>query len=363
MNELALNLQYRGQHEFTLELDCALPTTGITAIYGPSGSGKTSLLDCIAGLRMAEPGSEILFQDEVWQDTTTFRPPWQRGVGYVFQDSRLFPHMTVAGNLDYALRRRHADDGPALAQLTSWLDLGDLLDKGAEQLSGGQKQRVAIARALLSNPCLLLLDEPLANLDRPAARQCLGYLQRLHGELELPMLYVSHNIEEVSELADHLLLLKQGKAMAQGPTLELCSRLDDQLSQEQQAAAITECRISGHDPEFGLTELDIEGYPLFVSRVDRAPGERRRLRIPARDVSVCRQRPDDSSILNLLPVTLAAMRDSDEARVMLRLELGSQCLLARITRKSAHQLQLSVGDRLFAQVKSAALLMEADDGR
>jgi molybdate transport system ATP-binding protein len=363
VTELALKLLYEGQREFTLSLDCVLPATGITAIYGPSASGKTSLLDCIAGLRRAEPGSRITFRDQVWQDATTFCPPWQRGVGYVFQDSRLFPNMTVGGNLDYALRRRHADGGPALAQLSNWLDLGDLLEKSAEQLSGGQKQRVAIARALLSNPGLLLLDEPLANLDRAAARQCLGYLQRLHGELKLPMIYVSHNIEEVSELADHLLIIQQGRAIAQGPTLELCSRLDNQLSQEQQAAAITECRISSHDPEFGLTELDIEGYPLFVSRVDRAPGERRRLRIPARDVSVCRQRPEDSSILNLLPVTLAAMRESDDARVMLRLELGSQSLLARITRKSAHQLQLSVGDRLFAQVKSAALLMEADDGR
>jgi molybdate transport system ATP-binding protein len=279
----------------------------------------------------------------------------------VFQDSRLFPHLTVRRNLDYALRRRQTGGGPDPAQVSDWLDLGDLLDRGAEQLSAGQKQRVAIGRALVSNPRLLLLDEPLANLDRNAARQCLGYLQRLQGELDLPMVYVSHDIEEVSELADYLLLLQDGKAVAQGPTLDLCGRLDNQLSQEQQAAAITECRISGHDPAFGLTELDLEGHPLFVSRVDQAPGQHHRLRIPARDVSVCRQRPEDSSILNVLPVTLTAMRDSDDARVMLRLSLGSQYLLARITRKSAHQLKLTVGDRLFAQVKSAALLMAADD--
>jgi molybdate transport system ATP-binding protein len=363
MTGLALSLCYRGQREFTLELDCVLPATGITAIYGASGSGKTSLLDCIAGLRVAEPGSRISFRDQTWQEPDKFTPAWRRGIGYVFQDSRLFPHLTVSRNLDYALQRRHADGGPKLEQVIDWLDLGNLLGQGSEQLSAGQKQRVAIGRALLSSPRLLLLDEPLANLDRAAARQCLGYLQRLHDELDLPMIYVSHNIEEVSELADNLLLLNEGRAVGQGSTLDLCSQLDNQLSQEQQAAAIAECRISGHEPDFGLTELELEGYPLYVSRVDRASGQRRRLRIPARDVSVCRQRPEGSSILNVLPVTLAAMRESDDARIMLRLTVGSQYLLARITRKSAHQLELAVGDRLFAQVKSAALLMEAEDGR
>jgi molybdate transport system ATP-binding protein len=360
---LTLDLCYVGQRDFRLALDCELPATGVTAVYGASGSGKTSLLDCIAGLRKPEPGSTIRFRGQTWQDADTFAAPWQRGIGYVFQDSRLFPHLTVKGNLEYALRRRYSGNGPGLGQVTDWLDLENLLWQGAEQLSAGQKQRVAIGRALVSRPGLLLLDEPLANLDRQAARQCLGYLQRLHDELDLPMIYVSHNIEEVSELADHLLLLQSGRVVAQGQTLELCSQLDTQLSREEQAAAIVECRIAGHDPDFALTELELEGHPLYVSRVERAPGQRRRLRVPARDVSVCRQRPGDSSILNLLPVRLAAMRESDDARVMLRLTIGSQHLLARITRKSAHQLQLAVGDSLFAQIKSAALLMEADDER
>ena len=362
MTGLALQLEYRGYGDFSLELDCTLPASGVTAIYGASGSGKTSLLDCIAGLRKAEPGSRIAFGNHRWQAPDSFTPPWQRGIGYVFQDSRLFPHLTVQENLDYARRRQHADNGPQLEHVVEWLDLAGLLGQGAEELSAGQRQRVAIGRALVSAPSLLLLDEPLANLDREAARQCLGYLQKLHDGLDLPMIYVSHNIDEVSELADHILLLENGRAVGQGSTLELCSQLDNRLSQEQQAAAITECRIKGHDLDFGLTELELEGHPLYVSHIDQAPGQQRRLRIPARDVSVCRQRPADSSILNILPVTLAAMRDSDDARVTLRLALGSQYLLARITRKSAHQLQLAEGDRLFAQVKSAALLMEVDDG-
>ena len=363
MTGLALNLHCEGEGGFTLEVDCTLADSGVTAIYGPSGSGKTSLLDCLAGLRQAGPGSVINFRGQCWQRPGTFTPPWQRGVGYVFQDSRLFPHLSVRGNLEYALSRQHRRPGPDLEQVINWLELQGLLEQGATQISAGQKQRVAIGRALLSHPDLLLLDEPLANLDRVAARQCLGYLQRLHDELDLPMLYVSHNIEEVSELADQLLLLTDGKVTGQGPMLELCSQLDSQLSREQQAAAITQCRIVGHDADFGLTELDLEGHPVFVSRVDREAGQQRRLRIPARDVSICRERPQASSILNVLPVTLEEMKESDDSRIMLRLALGSQYLLARITRRSAHQLQLRPGDHLFAQVKSAALLMEAGDGR
>jgi molybdate transport system ATP-binding protein len=362
MNGLSLDICYQGEHGFQLELNCELAARGITAIYGPSGSGKTSLLDCIAGLRRAAPGGHIRFRDHTWQEGGRFTPPWQRGTGYVFQDARLFPHLTVRGNLEYARRRHHPGNGPGLEQVTAWLDLEELLDHHPDQLSAGQQQRVAIGRALVNGPHLLLLDEPLANLDHAAGQHCLGYLQRLEDELGLPMIYVSHNIEEVSQLADQLLLLEGGRVTGQGSTLDLCSRLDTRLSQEEQAAAITLCSISQHDPEFGLTELDLEGHPLFVSHLDRAPGQRRRLRIPARDVSICRQRPRDSSILNILPVTLVDMHDSGEARVMLRLALGSQHLLARITRKSAHHLQLKVGDAVFAQVKSAALLMEAEDG-
>jgi molybdate transport system ATP-binding protein len=221
---------------------------------------------------------------------------------------------------------------------------------------------VAIGRALLSAPRLLLLDEPLANLDHAASRQCLACLQRLAGELSLPMVYISHDIEEVSRLADHLVLLDHGRVVGQGSLLDLCSRLDTRLSREEQAAAIVVATVMRHDPEFGLTELEVEGQPLVVSHQAQRPGQQRRVRIPARDVSVCRQRPDDSSILNIIPVTLSQIEAQDGARLLLRLALGSQFLLARITRKSAARLQLAVGDRLFAQIKSAALLTESTDG-
>ena len=172
---------------------------------------------------------------------------------------------------------------------------------------------------------------------------------------------MSHDIEEVSQLADHLVLLEQGRLTGQGSLLDLCSRLDTRLSHEEQAAAIALGTIARHDQTYGLTELDIEGQTLFVSHLPQAPGQQRRVRIPARDVSVCRHRPEHSSILNILPVTLSELEETADARVLLRLALGSQYLLARITRKSAAELQLRVGDHLFAQIKSAALLMEAAD--
>lgn len=359
MSGLHLDLDYRGERGFRLQLACELPATGVTAIYGPSGSGKSTLLDCIAGLRRAGADSLVRFRQDSWQGQGSFTPPWRRRVAYVFQDARLFPHLSVEQNLYYAMKRRHCSGGAQLQQVIGWLELQGLLQQQPDTLSAGQGQRVAIARALLSGPDLLLLDEPLANLDHAASQQCIGCLQRLAAELDLPMLYVSHDIEEVSQLADHLVLLEDGALVAQGSLLELCSRLDTRLSHQEQAAAILLGTISRHDPEFGLTELAVEDQTLLVAQQPQTPGQRRRLRIPARDVSVCRQRPGDSSILNILPVTLCQLEPDGPSRVMLRLALGSQFLLARITRKSAGALQLQVGDRLFAQIKSAALLMES----
>jgi molybdate transport system ATP-binding protein len=283
-------------------------------------------------------------------------------VGYVFQDARLFPHLSVQGNLEYAMQRRRGE-GPALEAVVEWLELEALLPRASESLSAGQKQRVAIGRALLSAPRLMLLDEPLANLDHRASGQVMLHLQRVERELALPMLYVSHDIEEVSQLADNLLLLEEGRLAAHGPLLDICSRLDTRLSHEEQAAAVALASVRRHDPEYGLTELELEGQSLFVSRLPRAPGGTYRVRIPARDVSVCRERPTRTSILNIFAVTLSEITQTGDARVLLRLALGDQFLLARITRKSAAQLGLQAGDELFAQVKSAALLSEATGQR
>ena len=361
MSNLTLRLDCPGEDDFRLQVTCELPASGVTAIYGPSGSGKSTLLDCVAGLRRPEPGGSVRFRDECWLDGDTFLPPWQRRVAYVFQDARLFPHLNVQQNLNYATNRRSSTSGASPEQVIHWLDLENLLHLNPAVLSAGQKQRVAIGRALLSSPQLLLLDEPLANLDHTASQQCLAYLQQLARELKLPMLYVSHDIEEVSQLADHLVLLDQGAMVTQGALLDLCGRLDTRLSHEEQAAAIVLGTIVRHDHDFGLTELDVEGETLLVGHQQESPGQKRRLRVPARDVSVCRQKPQDSSILNILPVRLTEIEADGTARVLLRLALGSQYLLARITRKSADRLGLAPGDKLFAQIKSAALLMESFD--
>lgn len=361
MSGLLLQLACQGSDGFRLQLDCQVPSRGVTAVYGPSGSGKTTLLECIAGLRRADPGSVLQFEHEIWQQDATFLPPWQRQIGFVFQDARLFPQLSVEQNLAYARARSGGRKGPRQEQVVTWLDLQPLLQRLPATLSAGQRQRVAIGRALSSAPRLLLLDEPLANLDTAARRQCLQYLQRLRDSLALPMLYVSHDIEEVGQLAEHMLLLDNGKLEAQGSLLNLCSQLDTRLAHEEQAAAIVSGQVRRHDREYGLTELELEGQTLWVNHLPEAIGQQRRIRIPARDVSLCRARPADSSILNILPVQLAEVETTGDARVLLRLALGQQFLLARITRKSLIELQLAVGDTLFAQIKSAALMSEATD--
>jgi molybdate transport system ATP-binding protein len=363
VSTLELRIALQTESSFKLELDCTLPDRGVTAIYGPSGSGKSTLLNCIAGLQIADRGSHIAYRGTTWQSDQHFLPPWQRGIGFVFQDARLFPHLSVKGNLEYALKRRKHGSDINMEKVCDWLVLGDLLTRAATQLSAGQKQRVAIARALLSAPRLLLLDEPLANLDRVSRAQCLQYLERLRDDLDLPMLYVSHDMEEVSQLADELLLLSNGAIEARGSVLELCSALDTRLSHEEQASTIVVGTVKQHDTRFGLSELEVEGNTVFVNQLTKAIGSKCRVRIPARDISICRQRPADSSILNILPVKLIEIEPTSGTRVLLRLALGQQYLLARITRKSVSELNLKVGDAVFAQIKSVALLSETIENK
>ncbi|EEB77246.1 molybdate ABC transporter, ATP-binding protein [marine gamma proteobacterium HTCC2148] len=357
---LTMAVTCQGHGDFCLDLACEIPATGVTAIYGRSGSGKSTLLDCIAGLRNPDAG-KISYGDNDWFNGGKPTPPWERRIGYVFQDTRLFPHLTVQGNLDYAGKRAMGPCPMPKDELVSTLGLANLLSQTPDTLSAGQKQRVAIGRALLSAPRLLLLDEPLANLDQQASRECLALLQQLAQGLDLPMLYVSHDIEEVSQLADHLLLLEDGKLQDQGSMLEMSTRLDSRLAREEQAAAILLGEIEAQDNAFSLTQISVEGETLFVNHLDQPLGSQRRLRIPARDVSICLAKPEDSSILNILPVTIQEIETCHSARLLLRLALGEQHLLARITRKSAERLELQVGDKVFAQIKSVALLSEAED--
>lgn len=354
MSSLSITIEHQDATDFRLSIATQIPLSGVTALFGPSGSGKTTVLNCIAGLRPDMENASIIFAKQSWQDPQQHRAPWKRSLGYVFQDARLFPHMSVRQNLAFAAK--HAvSQAPDVAQAASWMDISALLDREPESLSAGQQARVAIARALMRSPKLLLLDEPLANLDTRAANQCLDCLARIHRQQNLPIIYVSHRIEEISAIADHVLLMQDGHIAEQGPLLDLASRLDTQLADDDAAASLLSVEVFNHDAEFGLTELKVDGQSLWVSG-DGEQGSTRRLRVPAKDVSVCRERPLGSSIQNILPVTLLEIRQLSKAHCLLRLQLSNQCLLARITRRAQEDLQLHIGDHLYAQIKSTALL-------
>jgi molybdate transport system ATP-binding protein len=341
---------------FELAVNNRIPATGFSAVYGPSGCGKTSLLYCLAGLIRPAGDSEIRFGEQVWQRGDQFLPAHRRRVGFVFQDARLFPHLSVAGNLAYAEKRRHSEDGPSREQVVSWLELGNLLQRRSSELSRGQQQRVAIARALLSAPAILLMDEPLANIDLASRNQILGHLERLQRESQLPIIYVSHDMEEIARLADWLLVMQEGRITAEGPMLDLCSHLQLALAHEEQAAAIVTAEVITQDLEYGLTELALEGQRVTVGALDAVPGSRMRLRIPARDISLCLQRPEQTSILNVLSARITEIEAAESSKLLVRLQLGEQYLLARLTRKSIAALGLTPGQHVFAQIKSVALL-------
>ncbi len=352
-----INLELQ-RSQFNLSIHTTLESKGFSAIYGHSGAGKTTLLRWLAGLEKKSPG-QLHFNDQVWQDDTTFVPSQQRQIAYVFQDARLFPHLDVLGNLNYAYRRRFNDHGPILEQVCEWFDLDDLLNSHTAQLSGGEQQRVAMARALLSSPQCVLMDEPLGSLDSHSKERILQHLEKLHQQLPVPVLYVSHDLEEVSRLADQLILLEKGQLIAQGPLLKLSTRLDLKLSHEERAASIIEATIKAHDEKYLLTELSIDNQlPLFLTDIRGAVGDKVRVRIPARDISITLERPDKTSILNSIAGSIDEIENSGDARVMLRLKIAEQFLVVRLTRKSVDQLQLKRGQAVYAQIKTVALLSD-----
>jgi molybdate transport system ATP-binding protein len=343
---------------FTLDLDLALPGHGITALFGPSGSGKTTALRVLAGL---EPGAvgQISVQGEVWQDSAqgTFKPVHHRALGYVFQEASLFEHLNVQGNLQYGFKRT-----PVSKRQQNWdhtvdlLGIGHLLARWPHELSGGERQRVAICRALATSPRLLLLDEPLAALDAPRKAEILPYLERLQTALRLPVIYVTHAIDEVARLADHLVLLEAGRVVAQGSTAELLTRLDLSLAHGDMAGAVLQCQVVSHDAHDHLTLVRFAGGELTVTRQSSAPGESLRVRVAARDVSLTLQRQSDTSILNILPCTVVAVSPDGPGQVMVALQACDTPLLARITARSGQALGLMPGKAVFAQVKGVAVL-------
>ncbi len=340
--------------DFDLDAAFTAPARGVSALFGASGSGKTTLLRLIAGLDRA-PG-RLSVADEVWQDAHRRVPTHRRALGYVFQEASLFPHLGVRGNLEYGWKRVPAAARRiAFDAVVDWLGLAPLLAHRPHQLSGGQRQRVAIGRALLASPRLLLMDEPMAALDAGARADILPCLERLHRELDLPILYVSHALDEVARLADHLLLIEAGRITYQGPLAEGLTRLDLPLAHRDLASTVIDAEVVAHDGTLQITRVARGALVLELAGLHGAPGRPLRVRVAARDVSLARVMPQQTSILNLLPARVLELADDAPGQVLVRLARDDTVLLARITRKSALALGLKAGLPVIAQVKSVAV--------
>ncbi|MGD9787986.1 MAG: molybdenum ABC transporter ATP-binding protein [Sulfuricellaceae bacterium] len=342
---------------FSLDVDLELPGQGVTALFGHSGSGKTTLLRCIAGLERAKNGY-LALNGDVWQnDQGFFLPTYRRPLGYVFQEASLFPHLNVRQNLDFGLRRVPREERQVQTDhVIELLGIGHLLPRRPDTLSGGERQRVGIARALFTSPRLLLMDEPLAALDAPRKAEILPYLERLHRELSIPVLYVSHSPDEVARLADTLVLMENGRATAAGPVAEVMARLDLSTAHGGDAGVVVDTTVGEHDDAYHLTRLDFPGGALWVPNHREALGTPVRARILAKDVSLALVRPEQTSILNILPAEVVETAAESTGRTLARLSLGGTPLLAQVSDKSAALLGLAPGKRLFVQIKAVSVL-------
>ncbi|QDL90651.1 molybdenum ABC transporter ATP-binding protein [Paroceanicella profunda] len=342
---------------FHLEVAHAFPLGGITALFGPSGCGKSTLLRVIAGLDAGAEGS-VRFGGEAWQEGRRRLAPHRRGVGYVFQEARLFPHLDVAGNLRYAERRARAVPGRAFGfdDVVSALDLGPLLARRTGALSGGERQRVSIGRTLLARPRLMLMDEPLAALDMRRKAGILPHIARLPEVFGVPVIYVTHAIDEVTQLADRMVVLSDGRKTAEGPVDDVLARLDlPPATGRFEAGAVAEARILGHDRGWNLTRLEVGGQVLEMPEVDLPEGTVVRLRVRARDVSLATERPRGVSIRNILEATvLEIAAEAQTAFAEILISVGGVRLRARLTRASVADLGLTPGSAVFALIKSVS---------
>jgi molybdate transport system ATP-binding protein len=353
---------------FALNVDVTLPATGVTALFGPSGSGKTTCLRVLAGLEPLAQG-HISVAGEVWLDSAQhiFKPVHQRALGYVFQEASLFEHLSVQDNLTFgytrtpAAQRRHGwDHGLDL------LGIRHLLARMPHELSGGERQRVAMARALATSPRVLLMDEPLAALDAARKADILPWLEQLHEGLDIPVIYVTHAMDEVVRLADHIVLLEQGRVLAQGPVAEMLTRTDLPLAHGDGASTLIEARTCGLATEEGMCALEFAGGRLLLPQTRSTPlpaQTRVRVRIQARDVSLSLDAPQRTSVLNILPASVADITPDGPGQVLVGLNVpatepnqGGTRLLSRISQASAHRLGLATGVAVFAQIKGVAMV-------
>lgn len=342
---------------FRLEIDISLPMHGISVLFGPSGCGKTSVLRSVAGLNRI-PG-RIGVGGEVWQDSNHFVPIHKRALGYVFQEASLFPHLSVRQNLAYGERRVHGvDKHIRFDEVVDLLGIGHLVERSPENLSGGERQRVSIGRALLSQPRVLLMDEPLSALDRMAKDEVLPYFEALHTNLKIPILFVTHDMSELERLADHVVLMQAGRVLAAGPLHMLQSDPKLPLASGRDAAVTLDGIVDDYDAGYGLARLKVEGGSFTLPMKGARRGSRHRLTIAAGDVSLALKVPEGTTLLNILPARILSATPADH-QVIAVLGLGNEGvgsrILARVTKRSWDSLGLREGLMVHAQVKSVAL--------
>lgn len=338
---------------FTLDADLKIANRGVTALYGHSGSGKTTILRCIAGLERAPEGF-LCVNGTIWQNSNYFLPTYKRPLGYVFQEACLFPHLTVKGNLSFGMKRVRGASEASLKKAIELLGISHLLDRKPGGLSGGEKQRVAIARAVAINPSILLMDEPLASLDIQRKKEVIPYLKKLHNELDIPFVYVSHHPDEVAQLADNLIVIENGSVIADGPIEQVLARVDMPLRIGEDAGVVLDASVAEIDNTWHLCRMEFAGGSVWSRDTGISVGEKVRIRILARDVSISKGPLDQISIQNSLQGSIDALGDDEHPGLALvRVKIGESFILSRVSQRAVSVLQLKSGDPVWVHVKSA----------
>jgi len=357
--ELKINkiFSHKRKGQFELAINLELPLKGITGILGHSGSGKTTLLRSIAGLEELKDG-QISIGTEVWNSSDVSVPTYRRSIGYVFQEASIFEHLTGQENLDFALKRADVHfEQDFFDKIIDTLGIKEVLSRFPSQMSGGERQRVAIARAILTKPKLLLMDEPLAALDIARKKEILSYLEEVRSKFDIPIIYVSHSLNEIARLSDHVVMLENGKVIAQGLPTEVFSRIDLPVEFEDDLGVVLEGKVVEKDKEWQLNCVQFDQGKFWIKDHGEELNRFVRARILARDVSITLNNHQDTSILNKIPAVVSEIvPDKDESMSLIRLSSGRDTIIARITNKSLNALELTVGMKVCAQVKSVALV-------